>query len=197
MCASLTTADAKFDITGASAWRSGWWTSRRAEWRRALFPSALLEYKTWAETKGAVLARKKTRRPKRPYRVFISHSGDDIWVARQLSAAVEHVGATTFLDVRDIAHGDNFNSRILEEMPTCEELLALFTPWSRQRPWVRHEIGMAAVLRLRIVCVFYHVTIADFTQAEGGLGPIDGLNMVDINAIDTYLEALSKRARQR
>lgn len=118
-----------------------------------------------------------------------------MWVAQQLSAAVAGVGAETFLDVRDIAHGDNFNARIMEEMPTCHELLALFTPWSRLRPWVRHEIGMAAAWKLRIVCVFYHVTIADFSQAEGGLGPLDGLNMLDINGIDTYLKALKKRVR--
>lgn len=120
-----------------------------------------------------------------------------MWLARQVSTAVERTGATTFLDVRDIAHGDEFNSRIKEEMPTCRELLAIFTPWSRQRPWVRHEIGMADALKIRIVCVFYHVTIADFTQAEGGLGPLDGLNIVDINSIDTYLKALEKRVRAR
>ena len=103
----------------------------------------------------------------------------------------------TFLDVRDIAHGDEFKTRIKTEMPTCKELLALFTPWSRQRPWVRHEIGMADAMKLRIVCVFYHLTVADIVAEEGGLGPIDGLNIVDINKIDTYFTALEKRVRQK
>jgi len=139
---------------------------------------------------------KARARQQRSYRVFTSHSGDDMWVAERLASLVEDTGATTFLDVRDIAHGDEFKSRIKEEMPNCRELLALFTPWSRQRPWVRHEIGMADALRLRIICVFYHVTIADF-GGEGGLGPLDGLNIVDINGIDAYLKALSRRVGEK
>ena len=130
---------------------------------------------------------------RKPYLVFVSHSGEDMWLAQQVAKAVEATGAQAFLDVRDIDHGDNFKQRISEEMPKCRELLALFTPWSRQRPWVRHEIGMADALKLRIVCVFYHVQIADFGAAEGGLGPLDGLNIVDINGFDTYLKALTKR----
>jgi len=129
--------------------------------------------------------------------VFISHAGDDMWLAQQLANAVEASGASTFLDVRDIAHGDNFKTRIAEELPKCSELLALFTPWSRQRAWVRHEIGMADALRLRIVCVFYHVDVADFGAAEGGLGPLDGLNIVDLNRVDTYLKALGRRVGAR
>ena len=30
---------------------------------------------------------------------------------------------------------------------------------------------------------------------EDGRGPLEDLNVVDINALDTYLRALSKRAR--
>lgn len=132
---------------------------------------------------------------KNPYRVFISHSSEDIWVAEQLARAVEELGATAFLDVRDIAHGDKFAERIRDELPKCQELLALFTPWSRQRAWVRHEIGMADGHRIRIVCVFYHVAPADFRPEDGGLGPIDGLNIVDINNVDAYLKALAKRVK--
>ena len=141
----------------------------------------------------------KTVAVKRPkagsYRVFVSHAGDDIWVAKQISKNLEEVGAQTFLDRRDIAAGDNFHDRILEEIPQCDELLALFTPWSRTRAWVRHEIGMAAVLGKRIVCVFYKVTVADFRKDDDGLGPLSELNVIDINGMDTYLLALSKRAR--
>ena len=144
----------------------------------------------------------KARRDAQPkanqhIRVFISHSGADIWVARQLAGAIEACGATTFLDVRDIDHGDNFKQRIEQELPKCQELVALFTPWSRQRAWVRHEIGMAEAYKLRVVCVFYHIETSDFGDDEGGLGPLDGLKIVDINEIDTYLNALSKRVRGR
>jgi hypothetical protein len=107
---------------------------------------------------------------------------------------VEQCGATSFLDRRDIAAGDNFKQRIHREIAACDELLALFTPWSRRRAWVRHEIGMADFLKKRIVCVFYKVTVADFRDDEDGLGPLDGLNIVDINNLGTYFKALRRRA---
>jgi hypothetical protein len=134
--------------------------------------------------------------PKRRYRVFVSHSGDDLWVAEQIARCIEESGSATFLDRRDIAAGDNFKQRINEEIPRCDELVALFTPWSRRRAWVRHEIGMADALRKRIVCVFYRISIADFDADEDGRGPLDDLNVVDINVLGTYLKALSKRVRK-
>jgi TIR domain len=69
---------------------------------------------------------------KRPYRVFVSHAGDDIWVAEQIARLIENCGASAFLDRRDIVAGNNFRERIHQEMPNCDELLALFTPWSRR-----------------------------------------------------------------
>lgn len=133
--------------------------------------------------------------PRGRYRVFVSHASDDLWVAEQIAKSIEDCGADTFLDRRDIAAGDNFKQRIREEIPKCNELVALFTPWSRRRAWVRHEIGMADALSKRIVCVFYKVSISDFDADEDGRGSLDDLNIVDINAFDTYLRALKRRAR--
>lgn len=132
---------------------------------------------------------------KKDYRVFVSHSGDDIWVAEQIARRIEECGASVFLDRRDIVAGDDFKRRIHEEIPSCRELVALFTPWSRKRAWVRHEIGMADALRKRIVCVFYKVTLSDFDPQEDGLGPLEGLNIVELNDLSTYLSALRKRVR--
>jgi hypothetical protein len=53
---------------------------------------------------------------------------------------------------------------------------------------------MADVLRKRIVCVFYKVTIADFQADEDGLGPLDGLNTIEINNLNAYFKALRRRA---
>jgi hypothetical protein len=129
------------------------------------------------------------------YRVFVSHAGDDAWLAEQIARCIEDCGASVFLDRRDIIAGDDFKKRIHEEIPKCDELLALFTPWSRRRAWVRHEIGMADILKKRIVCVFYKVSIADFHPDEDGLGPLDGLNIIDLNNLGSYFEALKKRVK--
>src|SRR6188768_2437342 len=61
---------------------------------------------------------------------------------------------------------------------------------------VRHEIGMADMLKKRIVCVFYNVTVADFQADEDGLGPLDGLTTIDINKLGTYFDALRRRTRK-
>ena len=132
---------------------------------------------------------------KRRYRVFVSHSGEDIWVAEQIARRIEDYGAEAFLDRRDIAAGDNFRQRIQREIPQCNELLALFTPWSRRRAWVRHEIGMADMLNKRIVCIFNQVKMADFQADEDGLGPLGDLNIVEINSLETYFKALRRRVK--
>ncbi len=75
------------------------------------------------------------------YRVFVSHAGDDAWVAEQIAKGIEDCGAAAFLDRRDIAAGDNFKQRIQQEIPRCDELLALFTPWSRRRAWFGTRSG--------------------------------------------------------
>jgi hypothetical protein len=137
---------------------------------------------------------KRRARAKARYRVFVSHATDDVWVAGQIARGIEECGATSFLDERDIVAGEKFKERINEEMPKCDELLALFTPWSRRRAWVRHEIGMATALKMHIVCIFYKVTVADFRKDEGGLGPLDGMKTIEINAIETYFRDLRRRA---
>jgi len=133
--------------------------------------------------------------PKGRYRVFVSHGGDDIWIAEQIARCIEDCKAAAFLDRRDISAGDNFKQRIHAEITKCNELLALFTPWSRRRAWVRHEIGMADMLKKRIVCVFYGVTAADFQNDEDGLGPLDGLNIIQINNLNSYFKALRRRSK--
>lgn len=141
------------------------------------------------------MARSATTRRRSPqkYRVFVSHASDDLWVAAQIARHIEVCGATSFLDTRDISAGDDFKSRIRSEMPSCDELLALFTPWSKTRAWVRHEIGMADALQKRIVCVFYKVTLRDLRRNGDSLGPIEDLNIIDINALDAYFNELTKR----
>jgi hypothetical protein len=127
------------------------------------------------------------------YKVFISHASSDAWIAKQLRRRISELGGSSFLDVFDIAKGDNFKLRIRDEIRACDELLALFSPWSRTRRWVSHEIGMADMLGKRIVCVFQNVTMRDFHEADDGLGPLSDLNIVEINELDSYFDELRLR----
>ncbi len=47
------------------------------------------------------------------YKIFISHSSTDTWVARQIAKHIENLDASTFLDEADIDYGDDFEDRIL------------------------------------------------------------------------------------
>ncbi len=63
------------------------------------------------------------------YRVFVSHSWSDLWVAQQIERRIrDDGGAETFIDAFDIAKGDDFEERIFSEMRRVEELVVLLTP---------------------------------------------------------------------
>jgi hypothetical protein len=54
---------------------------------------------------------------------------------------------------------------------------------------------MADALKKRIVCVFYKVEIADFDPLEDGMGPLEQLNVIPLNELNKYFQALRKRIR--
>jgi hypothetical protein len=70
------------------------------------------------------------------YLTFISHSGEDTWVAGKLAAECETVGSETFLDETHIAVGANFEIDILKALREADELVVLITPWALNRPYV-------------------------------------------------------------
>ena len=75
--------------------------------------------------------------------VFVSHSSQDTWVAKQIAKEISSHKATPFLDEADIDIGAEFEEDILEFLDKADELLVLFTPWSFERPYVWAEIGAA------------------------------------------------------
>lgn len=54
--------------------------------------------------------------------VFISHSGRDTWVAKQIAREVTACGAKPFLDEADIDAGAEFEDAILEFLSKAHEL---------------------------------------------------------------------------
>lgn len=44
--------------------------------------------------------------------VFVSHSGEDTWVARQIARCIGECGAKPFLDQADVAVGAEFEEDI-------------------------------------------------------------------------------------
>jgi hypothetical protein len=90
-------------------------------------------------------ARRKKAVPREAKRwlVFVSHSGADSWVARQIARHVREAGADPFLDEAHIAVGDDFEDRLRAALEEARELVVLLTPWALDRPYIWAEAGVA------------------------------------------------------
>lgn len=60
--------------------------------------------------------------------VFVSHHGEDIWVAGQMARAIEAVGGAAFLDEANHVPGQRFEAEIGAALRRADELLVYMTP---------------------------------------------------------------------
>ena len=133
--------------------------------------------------------------PRRVRHVFISHAGDDEWVARRMSEQIQACGATTFLAEDDIDIGADFLQRIIDELNRADELLVLLTPWSVPRPYVLMEVGTALSRGIWIIGVLYGLTPEDL-QGESNIPGCGNSNLVNLNQLDHYLSQLRNRIEE-
>lgn len=129
------------------------------------------------------------------YRVFISHGWHDRWIAEQMARLVCEAGAEPFVDIFDLKKGDRIEERIREELPKCDELVALLTPWSVDRNWVWTEIAAAWILGKRFVGVLYGLTLKEIDAERGGVACLSPTNVASIDEFDVYLRELGARVR--
>jgi TIR domain len=131
------------------------------------------------------------------YRVFVSHGSADRWVAEQIARRLKRdCRCETFIDVFDVEKGDDIEHRVFEELPKCDELIALLTPLSVNRSWVWAEIGAARSHDVRIVPVLYGVTLADLDKDGGGKAFLGAKNCVELNNFEAYLREVSRRSKR-
>ena len=131
------------------------------------------------------------------YKVFISHGSEDKWVAQQIGRRIrEDCGAETFLDVDDVAAGDNFERRIHAEMKESRELVVLFSQSSARRPWVWVEIGAAWAQKKRSVAVLQGMSVGRFEKILGTKAVFQDIHIIQLNEIDLYICQLLKRVRR-
>src|SRR5271165_479993 len=99
--------------------------------------------------------------------VFVSHSGKDTWVAKQIAREIEARGATSFLDEAQVDAGADFEEDILDFLQRAHELVVLLTPWALERPYVWAEIGAAWVRRIPIVALLLGITVPELQTRPG------------------------------
>lgn len=125
--------------------------------------------------------------------IFLSHSGEDMWVARQIAKEIESYGAKPFLDEADIDVGAEFEEDIREFLDKADELLVLVTPWSLERPYVWAEIGAAWIRRIPIIVVLHGLSVSEFQALPNAPVFLKRRDMIRLNDIDQYFEQLVKR----
>lgn len=120
-------------------------------------------------------------------KIFISHSTSDKWVARRLSEDLNGLGATTFLDEKDLETGDSIDDGIQQHLADCDEILMLLSPAALASHWVLMEIGGARALGMRLVPILLHVGANDLPQ------PISKSLARDLNDVEKYYDEVKKR----
>lgn len=130
--------------------------------------------------------------------VFISHSSQDTWVAKQLASHIQRCGAKAFLDAFDLRHGDDYDQKLSEATRSSTEALVLLTPAARKSSNVWMEVGSFWGQRKRLVCVLYGITIQQLSNDPRIPAFVKKGNQVDLNNVDEYFQQLRRRiARKR
>jgi hypothetical protein len=125
--------------------------------------------------------------------VFISHSGEDTWIAQKIADDVSGLGAHTFLDRANVDIGAEFEDEIRDSLDRAQELLVLFTPWSLDRPYVWMEIGSAWIRKIPVVVVLLGITSDEFLGRPTTPVFLKRHNVVRLNDVQRYLDQLRKR----
>ena len=70
-------------------------------------------------SKRGLKAQPGQRGGERPYRVFISHSSRDAWIAKVMAEKVSALEIEVWLDVKDLTGGDVITQKILDGLDAC------------------------------------------------------------------------------
>jgi hypothetical protein len=124
------------------------------------------------------------------YRVFISHSSLDKWIAERMGEKVTEAGADFWLDVRDLPGGGDIRKEINQGVHECQEVIILFSPNSVNSHWVSFEIGAAYAKRKHLTPILNNVNYTDVLL-------IQGIKAIELNNFSQYLTELKKRIKKK
>jgi hypothetical protein len=125
--------------------------------------------------------------------VFVSHSGPDTWIAKQIAREIEARGAIAFLDEAQVEAGDDFESRILESLNAAHEFVVLLTPWSLSRPYLWAEMGVPWGRRIPIVALLLGLSATDLQSHPGLPVFLMRRDLLQLNDVGAYFDQLGRR----
>lgn len=127
--------------------------------------------------------------------VFVSHSGTDTWIAKQIAREIKECGGDPFLAEADVDVGAEFEDRILEFLARADELVVLITPWALERPYVWAELGAAWGRRIPIVGLLLGMTAGELQSRPEVPVLLKKRDLLSLNDIDVYFAQLRDRSR--
>jgi hypothetical protein len=128
------------------------------------------------------------------YRVFLSHSDKDRWIARQCARLIEEAAkpyVEVFLDEKDIEGGQSIPDSVRAGIEKCDEFVVLLSRYSKDRPWVLIEMGAAWGLRKPIVAIIDKIGPKEMPDI------VNPNKAIDLNDFDQYINQLLKRTKVR
>jgi hypothetical protein len=127
---------------------------------------------------------------KNVYLVFISHSSSDRWIAEVIAEKIDGIGASCWLDEKNLEGGEVIVDRIIGGIDSCDEALVLISPQSIQSQWVAFEIGGVRAQHKRVTPILNNVSPDD-------MAPMKDIKGIDLNKFDRFLTQLEKRVKQK
>jgi hypothetical protein len=127
--------------------------------------------------------------------VFVSHSGGDAWVAKQIAREIAACGATAFLAETDVDVGADFEEDILAALERANEVLILVTPSALERPYIWMETGAAWIRRLTIVGLLLGLTAEELQSQPFVPILLKRRAVLPLNDIEVYFRQLRRRVR--
>jgi hypothetical protein len=128
------------------------------------------------------------------YRVFLSHSHKDRWIARQCARLIEEAAkplVEVFFDEKDIEGGQSIPDSVRTAIEGCDEFVVLLSRYSKDRPWVLIEMGAAWGLRKPIIAIVDKIGPKEMPDI------ISPHKAIDLNDFDQYMTHLVKRTKVR
>ena len=133
------------------------------------------------------------RSPKRQkllkYRIFISHSSLDTWIAKTIAEKIQSLGMDCWLDEKDLEGGDVIPDEIIRGIDACQEAIVLISPNSVNSQWVSFEIGGVLAQHKRVTPILNNVS-------PGEMAPMKYIKSVDLNRFEEFLAQLKSRIAQ-
>src|SRR5258707_14109971 len=90
--------------------------------------------------------------------VFISHSGKDAMIARQLAHRLSEVGLKVLIPEDEVMSGDNWAKKVGQALEDSDLVVVLVTPQAFESEWLKEEIQYALTAgryQGRLIPVFF------------------------------------------